>query len=232
MARLPSRTPTGKGFSEKAKAGIKPDRTARGSGAQPPRQTASGRTADLPARPSSLPERLSSTLRDRMVRSLRTQHPTEANRPCQRNLQPVPRPPIAPRKPATRTLHGRRRTDDYAWLKDENWQQVMRNPVLLRTDIRAHLEAENACTEASMAPAEALRAPLPADRCTRPRHPGMRQSDRERSGVRVHCRVQPLRQRRGEGVPAHHRHCGPHRPPRHLVGAREVGGEAARDEDR
>ncbi len=54
----------------------------------------------------------------------------------------VPRPPIAPRKPATRTLHGRRRTDDYAWLKDENWQQVMRNPVLLRTDIRARLEAE------------------------------------------------------------------------------------------
>ena len=79
-----------------------------------------------------------------MVRSLRTQHPTEANRPCQRNLQPVPRPPIAPRKPATRTLHGRRRTDDYAWLKDENWQQVMRNPVLLRTDIRARLEAEAA----------------------------------------------------------------------------------------
>ena len=71
-----------------------------------------------------------------------------------------PKPPIAPRRPVTLTLHGRRRTDDYAWLKDENWQQVMRNPALLRTDIRAHLEAENACTEASMAPAEALRAAL------------------------------------------------------------------------
>ena len=72
----------------------------------------------------------------------------------------APRPPVAPRKPVTRTLHGRSRTDDYAWLKDENWQQVMRDPAALRADVRAYLEAENACTEASMAPAEALRAAL------------------------------------------------------------------------
>ena len=72
----------------------------------------------------------------------------------------TPRPPVAPRKPVTRTLHGRSRTDDYAWLKDENWQQVMRDPAALRADVRTYLEAENACTEASMAPAEALRAAL------------------------------------------------------------------------
>ena len=50
-----------------------------------------------------------------------------------------PKPPIAPRKPVIRTLHGRRRIDDYAWLRDENWQQVMRDPTVLQTDIRAHL---------------------------------------------------------------------------------------------
>ena len=72
----------------------------------------------------------------------------------------VPQPPVAPRRPVTRTLHGRSRTDDYAWLKDENWQQVMRDPAVLRADVRAHLEAENACTEAVMAPAKALRAAL------------------------------------------------------------------------
>ena len=73
-------------------------------------------------------------------------------------------PPVAPRKPtAFPTLHGRRRTDDYAWLKDENWQQVMRDPTLLRADIRAYLEAENAYKEAVLAPTEALRAALFAE---------------------------------------------------------------------
>ena len=69
-----------------------------------------------------------------------------------------------------------------------------------------------------------------------PAHPagmaGVGQPDRERGGLRLHRRLQPLRQRRSEGVPAHHRHRGPHRPARHLLGAGEVGGEAARDEDR
>ena len=70
-------------------------------------------------------------------------------------------PPIAPRKPVVCSpLHGRRRTDDYAWLKDENWQQVMRDPAVLRADIRAYLEAENAYKDAALAPAEALRTAL------------------------------------------------------------------------
>ena len=70
-------------------------------------------------------------------------------------------PPIAPRKPSDfPVLHGRRRTDDYAWLKDESWQQVMRDPAVLRADIRAHLEAENAYKEAVLAPTEALRTTL------------------------------------------------------------------------
>ena len=70
-------------------------------------------------------------------------------------------PPVAPRKPsAFPVLHGRRRTDDYAWLKDENWQQVMRDPAVLRADIREHLEAENAYRDAALAPTQALRAAL------------------------------------------------------------------------
>ena len=52
-----------------------------------------------------------------------------------------------------RTLHGvTRRTDDYAWLKDANWQEVLRNPALLDPDIRAYLEAENRYTEAFLGP--------------------------------------------------------------------------------
>ena len=70
-------------------------------------------------------------------------------------------PPVAPRKPITfPVLHGHRRSDDYAWLKDGNWQQVMRDPAVLRADIREYLEAENAYKEAVLAPTEALRATL------------------------------------------------------------------------
>ena len=70
-------------------------------------------------------------------------------------------PPVAPRRPADLpSLHGRRRIDEYAWLKDENWQQVMRDPAVLRADIREYLEAENAYKEAVLEPTEALRAAL------------------------------------------------------------------------
>ncbi|HRO03164.1 MAG TPA: S9 family peptidase [Terricaulis sp.] len=46
---------------------------------------------------------------------------------------------------------GRTRTDDYHWMKDDNWQAVMRDPSLLRADIRENLDAENAYREALMA---------------------------------------------------------------------------------
>ena len=38
-------------------------------------------------------------------------------------------------------------TDDYAWLKDANWQEVLRDPTGLDPDIRNYLEAENDYTE-------------------------------------------------------------------------------------
>ena len=70
-------------------------------------------------------------------------------------------PPVAPRNPSGfPVLHDRRRTDDYAWLKDENWQQVMRDPTVLSADIRAYLEAENAYRDVALAPTQALRAAL------------------------------------------------------------------------
>ncbi|MGD9815780.1 MAG: S9 family peptidase [Hyphomonadaceae bacterium] len=61
-------------------------------------------------------------------------------------------PPAARREPKTIEQLSRTRTDDYAWIKDDNWQQVMRDPTLLRADIREHLDAENAYRESVMAP--------------------------------------------------------------------------------
>ena len=55
--------------------------------------------------------------------------------------------PVAPRRPHSFTTHGIAVTDDYAWLKDPNWQEVLRDPVLLDKDIRHYLEAENDYTE-------------------------------------------------------------------------------------
>ncbi len=72
-------------------------------------------------------------------------------------------PPVAARKPVTTTLHGHARSDDYAWLKDPDWQRVMREPDALDPAIRAYLEAENAHTEAFLAPHAALRQALHAE---------------------------------------------------------------------
>ena len=74
-----------------------------------------------------------------------------------------PEPPVAARRPAASTLHGIERTDDYAWLKDPAWQRVMREPETLDHDIRAYLEAENACKDAFLAPYAALRQLLYAE---------------------------------------------------------------------
>jgi oligopeptidase B len=69
-------------------------------------------------------------------------------------------PPAAPRRPFRRTLHGVAITDDYAWLKDENWQQVLRDPSVLNADIRSYLEAENRYADAILGPTESLQKEL------------------------------------------------------------------------
>ncbi len=71
-----------------------------------------------------------------------------------------PAPPEAARKPHRESHHGRERVDDYAWLRAGNWQQVMREPETLDAEIRAYLEAENAYTEAFLAPTKDLQAKL------------------------------------------------------------------------
>lgn len=72
-------------------------------------------------------------------------------------------PPVAPRRPRSVTHHGIAVQDDYAWLKDERWQEVLRDPSLLNADIRQYLEAENAFCGASLKPTEALQAKLVAE---------------------------------------------------------------------
>ncbi len=72
-------------------------------------------------------------------------------------------PPLPAEKPVAHVHHGIRRTDEYAWLRAENWQEVFKDPSVLDPAIRAHLETENAYQEAQMAGTALLRTHLFAE---------------------------------------------------------------------
>lgn len=69
-----------------------------------------------------------------------------------KNTSVVPAtPPHAEKRPVRDTHHGITRTDEYAWLRADNWREVFKDPSLLDPQIRAHLEAENVYQSALMA---------------------------------------------------------------------------------
>jgi oligopeptidase B len=71
--------------------------------------------------------------------------------------------PVAPRRPHSFTTHGIAVTDDYAWLKDKDWQEVLHDPSGLDPDIRNYLEAENAYTESLLGHTAPLQKKLVAE---------------------------------------------------------------------
>ncbi len=70
---------------------------------------------------------------------------------------PAPRAEI---RPLTSIHHGIELSDNYAWLKADNWRDVMRDPDQLPADIRAYLEAENTYYEAAMEDTKSLQDEL------------------------------------------------------------------------
>lgn len=74
--------------------------------------------------------------------------------------QGTPVPPVAKKIPVTIEQLGRTRTDDYQWMKDDNWQAVLRDPTLIKADVKEHLEAENAYREAMMVSTLPLQAAM------------------------------------------------------------------------
>lgn len=76
----------------------------------------------------------------------------------------APAGPVAPKRPVTITRHGQARTDDYAWMRDPNWQAVIDDPARLAPEIRAHIDAENAYTNhVLLEPTQSLRDRLFAE---------------------------------------------------------------------
>ncbi len=72
-------------------------------------------------------------------------------------------PPVAPRRPHSFTTHGITVSDDYAWLKDKDWQEVLIDPSVLDPDIRSYLEAENTYTESLLVHTGPLQKKLVAE---------------------------------------------------------------------
>ncbi|MEQ8348608.1 MAG: S9 family peptidase [Sneathiellaceae bacterium] len=68
----------------------------------------------------------------------------------------LPPAPPALQRPQRHEAHGVAWEDPYAWLRDADWQAVMRDPARLDGAIRAHLEAENAYARAALADTAAL----------------------------------------------------------------------------
>src|SRR5439155_8670699 len=70
-------------------------------------------------------------------------------------------PPAEPQqRPLERTLHDLRLIDEYAWLKAENWREVMRDPFQLDPAIHAYLQAENDYCERALADTKTLQETL------------------------------------------------------------------------
>ena len=69
-------------------------------------------------------------------------------------------PPIARTGDDFIEHHGQRVYDPYAWLRAENWQEVMADPTTLDAEIRTHLEAENTYAQAMLGDTEALQETL------------------------------------------------------------------------
>jgi oligopeptidase B len=72
----------------------------------------------------------------------------------------TPVPPKPHKAPRTFTQLGRVRVDDYAWMKDDNWQAVLRDPTQVKADVRDHLVAENAYLDEVLANTIPLQAQL------------------------------------------------------------------------
>jgi len=78
------------------------------------------------------------------------------------SIAPLPpmRPPTPRKDPKRIEQLGRVRVDEYAWMKDDNWQAVLRDPSVVKTEVREHLEAENAYAGSVLAATQALQSRL------------------------------------------------------------------------
>jgi len=98
-----------------------------------------------------------------MVRKGRAKRARPKARSKPRSKRFAAKSPVAPPKPTSRIVHGERLVDDYAWLRADNWRDVMRDPARLDPQIHAYLTAENRYADAVFKKSAALRKRLIAE---------------------------------------------------------------------
>jgi Protease II len=54
-------------------------------------------------------------------------------------------------------VHGHELRDDYAWIKQGNWQEVLKNPAKLNTEVQNYLHQENNFVQQQLKDKEQLR---------------------------------------------------------------------------
>ncbi|MGB7334715.1 MAG: S9 family peptidase [Salaquimonas sp.] len=71
--------------------------------------------------------------------------------------------PVAKIETVTNSVHGKTLTDNYNWLRAENWQEALREPEKLPDPIKEYLNQENAYFEKAMADTQLLQEKLIAE---------------------------------------------------------------------
>ena len=69
-------------------------------------------------------------------------------------------PPRAAILPRLQSAHGEHWSDDFAWIRADNWRDVLRDPANLPAPVRDLIEAENAYAESVLAPTRGLQREL------------------------------------------------------------------------
>lgn len=76
------------------------------------------------------------------------------------NFLSLKNPPIAEKRTHETSVHNTKLTDDYHWLRADNWQEAMREPEKLPEDIKSYLNAENSYYDLAMADTKELQDTL------------------------------------------------------------------------
>ena len=101
---------------------------------------------------------------EKFARAAKSKAAKRTSKPSAAGSTSRPKKIVAPAAPSrishTQVHHGRAIVDEFAWLRADNWQKVLKTPAALPKPIRAFLDAENKYADAVLAPARLLRKQL------------------------------------------------------------------------